>query len=264
MGKPRMPGSRMGGSRMPGFGRHAVGVVAVVVAAILLDLGVFSDQSPTASSNAPDARAGVPAHGSASDSVAVSASSSSTNGVFWAVLAILLLATVGIFGFFAYNRRRLRGPAEPADLDEAGGSGGPGFGAGVDEAAGAGGPGVQESEAEVARLLIETDRAVKTGERKLSRATTEFGRDSVAQVGAALDTAKQDLAEAFRLRADLDADPAPAEVERYRVLREVIGKCIEANAALDAESASVGRLRDLKRRMPEGHGTSEEQRTPEE
>jgi hypothetical protein len=184
----------------------------------------------------------------AKPAAAPSDSSSSSNGTFWAVLAILLLATVAILGFVTVNRRRLRGPSGAA---EPGGPGGPGWGPDSGEPPGGGGPSVQELEAEAARLLVETDDAVKTSEQELGFAVAQFGQDSASQFTTTLDAAKQDLAEAFRLRARLDADPAPAEPERREILRRVIGRCTAANTALDAQSASFEQLRDLQHRTPE-------------
>jgi hypothetical protein len=232
-------------------GTPALGVAAATLTAFAVGadlhvarVGGLAGRSPALWASAkPDRTGGFPGT-TAPDSAVVSSSSSSTNGTFWAVLAILLLATVAILGFVTYNRRREREPGAPAGPDEVGGPGGSDWGAGSGESAADGGPGLQEAEADAARLLIETDDAVKAGEQELGLAVTQFGRDSAAQLDATLDAAKRDLAEAFRLRAGLDNDPAPVGAQRHRILQEVIGKCTEANEALDAQWAAFERLRD--------------------
>lgn len=267
MSKPRV-------SRMPRISwmrqrsRLAVGIAAAALTALGAGIDLhaarvdgYSGRSSSSLSSTPPssswgdpkpAHTGFPDGTSARDSVTASSSSTFSGGTFWAVLAILLLATVAILGFFTYNRRRVREPNGPVGPDEPGDPGGPGWGDGAGESAADGGEGLAEAEADAARLLIETDDAVKAGEQERALAVTQFGRDSAAQLDATLDTAKRDLAEAFRLRAGLDNDPAPAGAERHRILREVIDRCTEANEALDAQWAAFERLRDRRGHAAEG------------
>jgi TPM domain len=171
-----------------------------------------------------------------------SSSSSSSGSAFWVVLAILAVATVAIAGFVMYSRRRRSGTPGGA---RAGFGDGPG--------AGAERLGIEELEAQAARLLVETDDAVKTSDQELGFAVAQFGQESAAAFDTALESAKRDLAEAFRLRSGLDTEGGAnlPEAQRYSVLQQVVDKCTAANAALDAQTAAFEELRDLQHRTPE-------------
>jgi hypothetical protein len=160
-----------------------------------------------------------------------SSSNSSTSSTFWIVLGFLALATVAVVGFLLYSRRRAA--ARPA---------GPGQ---------ASGPSIKELEEQAARMLVETDDAIRTSEQELGFAIAQFGQESATGFSTALDTAKQELADAFRLRARLDGDTPVPEVERYQALRQIVEKCTRANAALDAQTTAFEDLRDLQHRAPE-------------
>ena len=169
-------------------------------------------------------------------------SSSSSSSVVWVVLAILVIAAVAIGGFVWYSKRRRSGSGGGT---RAGSGGGPG----------AGPPrlSLKELEAQAARLLVETDDAVKTSDQELGFAVAQFGQESAASFNTALDSAKRDLAEAFRLRSGLDTDGGAnlPEAQRYQVLQQVVDKCTAANAALDSQTAAFEELRDLQHRTPE-------------
>jgi hypothetical protein len=170
---------------------------------------------------------------------ASSSSSSSSSSAFWVVLAILAVATVAIAGFVVYSRRRR--------------SGGGGVRAGAGDVPGADRPSLKELEAQAAGLLVETDDAVKTSDQELGFAVAQFGQESAAAFDTALESAKRDLAEAFRLRSGLDGEGGAnlPEAQRYAVLQQVVDKCTAANAALDAQTAAFEELRDLQHRTPE-------------
>ena len=184
-----------------------------------------------------------------SGSSTTTSSSTSSNGVFWTVLGLLIFSTLLIVVFLMLNRRRARQgsaedgapPGRPFDFK-------------------ARRPGdLKALEAQAARLLVETDDAVKTSEQELGFAVAQFGQESAANFTATLDSAKHDVAEAFRLRSRLDAGPPPPEAERRRILQQVIDKCTKANAALDARSNAFEELRDLQHRAPEVLGKLETQ-----
>jgi hypothetical protein len=183
-----------------------------------------------------------------SDSGTSASSSSTSNGVFWTVLGVLIVATLLIGTFLVLSRRRTRrGPV----------GGGTSPGGPVD---------LKALEARAAHLLVETDDAVKTSEQELGFAVAQFGQDAAASFTATLASAKRDVAEAFRLRGRLDLDPPPSEAEREQILAHVIDKCATANAALDGQSDAFEQLRDLQHRAPEVLGRLEAQlrRTPEQ
>lgn len=160
-------------------------------------------------------------------------------GIFLSVLALLAVVTVAVFGFVAYNRRHevrtaaLEAPLADADAETDSPV--------VDTAS------LHELDAEAARLLIQTDDAIRSGERELDLAVARFGGSAVARPAANLETARRDLAEAFRLRRSLDAGPDRDDAERHRILRQVVDRCADADAALDEQSAAIERLRDRER-----------------
>lgn len=154
--------------------------------------------------------------------------SSATDDTFWAVLSVLVVATILILGFIAFNRRRER-------------RSGAGTAA---EVSGAAGPGLRELDAEAAQMLSETDEAIKTGQRELDSAIARYGRDGASYATETLAEAKGHLAEALRLRGRLEAQSAPAEDELRQILRQVIHKCGEADAALDLHFAALEQLRE--------------------
>lgn len=152
--------------------------------------------------------------------------SAATDATFWAVLGVLLVATILLVGFITYNRRRA-------------GRSGAGMTA---EVSGAEEPGLPELEAEAARLLTETDEAVKAGERELDSVIARYGRDGASYATSTLAEAKRYLAEALRLRGRLEAQATLAEPELRQILRQVIRECGEAHAALEAHWAAVEQL----------------------
>lgn len=162
---------------------------------------------------------------------APAAKSSSGKGALWVLLVVVLLAAL-VIGFLFVKRRKVQG----------------GAGAGP---AGLGRPSMKDLETEAAQLLIRTDDAIKTSEQELGFAIAQFGGESAAAFSTALEAAKTDLADAFRLRSKLDEDPNVLEAQRYHSLQQIIAKCKQANANLDAQTASFEDLRDLQNRTPE-------------
>jgi hypothetical protein len=100
-------------------------------------------------------------------------------------------------------------------------------------------------------LLIELDDDLRASERELAMATGQYGPAATATFQNALDGARQDVAEAFRLRMTLDEPAASDDAARRRVLAEIIARCEAADARLDAESEEFDRLRDLEGRVEE-------------
>jgi len=110
--------------------------------------------------------------------------------------------------------------------------------------------------------LLELDDALRTSERELSMATGQYGAEATAQFTAAVQAAKEEVAEAFRLRMLLDdspsADPdatdashaseAPGgdEATRRRLLADIIRLNESADARLDAEADAFDRLREVE------------------
>ena len=67
--------------------------------------------------------------------------------------------------------------------------------------------------------LVETDDAIKTSEEELGFATAEFGEAAAAPFEKALDEARRELSEAFKLRRELD--DATDEATQRRLLSAI-------------------------------------------
>ncbi|WP_171784007.1 TPM domain-containing protein [Isoptericola halotolerans] len=104
--------------------------------------------------------------------------------------------------------------------------------------------------------LVSVDDAIRTSEQELGFAQAEFGTEATREFGTVLDQARQDVAEAFRIRQSID-DGAPGEVppadaaRRRALLADVVRRCEAAASALDAQSESFDGLRRLQSRAPQ-------------
>lgn len=98
--------------------------------------------------------------------------------------------------------------------------------------------------------LVDTDDAVRTSEEELGLAVARHG-PAAAPFTEAVSYARAELAKAFRSRQRLD-DAFPEDMaEGRRALDEIIRRCADANARLDAVSDDFDRLRALEREAPE-------------
>ena len=158
----------------------------------------------------------------------------SAGGVPW--IPIVAVAGVGAVGAYAFARSRRRRQATAT-------RGQPGTGPRQ--------PSLEELEARASRLLVETDDAVKTSEEELGFATAQFGEQAAAPFAAALQSAKEQLTAAFRIRQQLDDAFPEDEATRRTMLAEIISRCEDANTGLDAQAEAFDRLRDLEKNAPE-------------
>ncbi|MEU5048257.1 TPM domain-containing protein [Streptomyces sp. NPDC021096] len=100
--------------------------------------------------------------------------------------------------------------------------------------------------AEAAVNLVCTDDAVRTSAEELVFATAQLGEEATRPFAEAVDWARGELADAFRLRQQLDDAPFEDKDIRRHLLDEICSRCTSANRRLDAESEAFDRLRDLK------------------
>lgn len=98
-------------------------------------------------------------------------------------------------------------------------------------------------------LLVATDDAVTTSEEELGFAAAQYGKPATAEFEAALAGARQEIAQAFRLRQQLDDEIPEDEPTRRRMLIEIITRCQAADRALDEQAAAFDELRDLETRV---------------
>ncbi|MFJ8851543.1 TPM domain-containing protein [Streptomyces sp. NPDC102437] len=114
-----------------------------------------------------------------------------------------------------------------------------------------------ELDARAKEALVDTDDAVRTSEEELGFATAQFGEEAAAPFTEAVGDAKGELTAAFRLRQRLDDSIYEDEATRRRMLDEIIGRCADAGARLDAVSEDFDRLRALERDAPQALATAE-------
>ncbi|WP_348787102.1 TPM domain-containing protein [Leifsonia sp. NPDC080035] len=110
---------------------------------------------------------------------------------------------------------------------------------------------IADLERRAGSALVQTDDAVRTSEEELGFATAQYGADAVVPFQAALDGAKQQLTEAFRIKQKLDdAEPDTDEQRREWNIR-IVQLCAAANEALDKQADAFDELRALEKRIPE-------------
>jgi hypothetical protein len=158
------------------------------------------------------------------------AAASGSGSLVWVVLVLVAVVAAGLIWVVARRRRsRQRVPAAAAPV----------------------GPSTEELTARANALLIELDDDLRASERELDLATAQYGTEATARFRAALDAAKAEVAEAFRLRMTLDEEPNLDEPTRRDRLAAIIDRCTAADQRLDAESEDFDRLRDLEGRAAE-------------
>jgi hypothetical protein len=160
------------------------------------------------------------------------AKSSSNAGAIIGV--IVIIALIGLIAYFFLRRRN------------AGGGG--------HAVAGSQGPPpltLKELEAKAGHLLIATDDAIKTSEQELGFASAQFGDDAIEPFTKAMDSAKSELAAAFKLRQLLDDDIPEDDVTKRRMLEELCAHCETANKLLDEQATAFDKLRNLEANAPQ-------------
>lgn len=168
------------------------------------------------------------------------------------VLPIVLVGGVGAVAAYAFTRRKRR--ATTRTTPGATGWGPAGAGRGEPEQPPTALP---ELDAQAKETLVDTDDAVRTSDEELGFATAQFGEEAAAPFTEAVTYAKGELTAAFRLRQQLDDALPEDDATRRRMLDEIISRCAEANARLDAVSEDFDRLRELERNAPQALAAAE-------
>ncbi|MCX5194606.1 TPM domain-containing protein [Streptomyces sp. NBC_00249] len=173
---------------------------------------------------------------------------SGANGAGDFVLPVVAVGAAGALGAYAYSRRkRGRGAGRGTATSH------PGW-----EGPGAPPAPLPELDARAKALLVETDDAVRTSTEELGFASAQFGDEAVGAFTAAVEYARGELTQAFRLRQQLDDAYPEDDATRRRMLDEIVARCTEASRRLDGESAAFDRLRDLEKNAPQALATVEE------
>lgn len=157
------------------------------------------------------------------------------------LLPVLLVGGAGAVGAYAYLKRRRRTETRTTP------QGGQGWGPPKEPAQ----PSLGALDREARRTLVDTDDAVRTSQEELGFATAQFGDEAARPFTEALAFAKEQLTASFRLRQKLDDAFPEDDSTRRTMLDEILRRCAEANARLDAESEDFDRLRALERTAPQ-------------
>ncbi|WP_306327143.1 TPM domain-containing protein [Streptomyces venezuelae] len=157
------------------------------------------------------------------------------------VLPVVLVGGAGAVAAYAFTKRRRRTETRSTP------QGGQGWGAPKAPAP----PTLEELDGQARRSLVATDDAVRTSKEELGFATAQFGDEAVRPFTEAVAFAEEQLTASFRLRQKLDDAFPEDDATRRSMLEEILRRCAEANARLDAESEDFDRLRALERTAPE-------------
>lgn len=109
----------------------------------------------------------------------------------------------------------------------------------------------EELSRKAARLLVETDDAVKTSEQEVGFGEAQFGAELAAPFAAAVEASKADLAKAFQLQQQLTRAEPEDEATRQETLLEIVRLADTASDRLDAEADKFDQFRDLERNAPQ-------------
>ncbi|WP_435974222.1 TPM domain-containing protein [Streptomyces sp. Qhu_M48] len=157
------------------------------------------------------------------------------------VLPVVLIGGAGAVAAYAYTKRRRRNETRTTP------QGGQGWGTPGEPAP----PTLDDLDGQARRTLVATDDAVRTSQEELGFASAQFGEEAVHPFTEAVAFAEEQLTASFRLRQKLDDAFPEDDSTRRGMLDEILRRCAEANARLDAESEDFDRLRALERTAPE-------------
>ncbi|MFK0226318.1 TPM domain-containing protein [Streptomyces sp. NPDC090303] len=156
------------------------------------------------------------------------------------VLPVVLVGGAGAVAAYAYTKRRRRAETRTTP------GGGQGWGPPKETPP----PSLDELDGEARRTLVATDDAVRTSQEELGFASAQFGEEAVRPFTEAVDFAREQLTASFRLRQKLDDAYPEDDATRRGMLDEILRRCAEADARLDAETEDFDRLRALERTAP--------------
>jgi len=102
-----------------------------------------------------------------------------------------------------------------------------------------------------ASALVTIDDDAKSAEQELGFAQAQFGQEATQEFQVALDGAKQQVAQAFTLRQQLDDDQPETEPQARGMLIRIVTLCRAASDAMHAQAARFDELRQLEARAPQ-------------
>jgi hypothetical protein len=110
---------------------------------------------------------------------------------------------------------------------------------------------LKDLERRAGSALVQTDDAIRTSEEELGFATAQYGAESVVPFQAALDTAKAQLGDAFKLKQKLDDAEPDSEQQTRDWNAQIVQLTAAANDALDKQADAFDDLRALEKRIPQ-------------
>jgi hypothetical protein len=112
------------------------------------------------------------------------------------------------------------------------------------------GPSAAELTAQASLTLVQTDDAVLTSEQELGFVIARFGERAAAPFSVAVQSARAELRDAFRLRQLLDDGPANEPTTEAR-LSEICARCAAASSLLDEQAEAFDGLLNIARSAPQ-------------
>ena len=156
-------------------------------------------------------------------------------GLLLSLICVLFVAAIVVVGLLVWRRSRRRPAPAAVDPDDPH-------------------PGVptQKLNDRANTLLVEMDDAVRTSERELALAREHYGQEATKTFDEAVTAARNEVAEAFRLRMLLDEEPAASdEKQQRRLLADILRHCEAADRRLDAEADAFEALRQIEANLEE-------------
>ena len=99
-------------------------------------------------------------------------------------------------------------------------------------------------------LLVAADDAIKSSEQELGFAEAQYGAEAITTFAQDISSAKQHMSESFKLQQQLDDHIPDTEEQQRQWLGEIIRRCEDVNASLQANKADFDALRELERNAP--------------
>ncbi|MDX2025001.1 TPM domain-containing protein [Microcella sp.] len=109
---------------------------------------------------------------------------------------------------------------------------------------------IAELDQTASRRLVQVDDALTTSEQELGFAEAQFGTAPTEGFRAALTNAKALVAEAFRLRRELDDENPETDEQKRASLLAIVAACDDADDLLEAQEEAFEALRDVESDLP--------------
>ncbi len=109
---------------------------------------------------------------------------------------------------------------------------------------------IAELDQTASRRLVQLDDALTTSEQELGFAEAQFGAAPTEGFRTALTKAKTLVAEAFRVRRELDDENPETDDAKRAALLQIVAACDEADDLLEAQEEAFEALRDVESDLP--------------